>query len=155
MKDYDQNKDSSYIQYWYVSNLYGWAMSQKFPVNNFEWIKITTKFNGDFIKNYNEESDEGYVLEINIQYLEKLHELHNGLQFLPERMKIIKVEKLLANLHDKTEYATHIRNLKQALNHGLVLESVNRVIKFNRNAWLKAYIDINKVLRRKVKNDFE
>ena len=67
------------IQYWDVNNLYGWAMSQKLPVNNFEWIKDTSQFNEDFIKNYNEESDEGYFLEVDVQYLEKLHELHNDL----------------------------------------------------------------------------
>ena len=58
MKDYDKNKESSYIQYWNVNNLYGWAMSQKLPVNNFEWIKDTSQFNEDFIKNCNEESDK-------------------------------------------------------------------------------------------------
>ena len=63
MKDYDKNKESSYIQHWDVNNLYGWAMSQKLPVNNFEWIKDTFQFNDDFMKNYNEESDEGYFLE--------------------------------------------------------------------------------------------
>ena len=70
-------------------------------------------------------------------------------------MKIKKVEKLEANLHDKTEYLIHIRNLKQALNHGLVLKKVPRVIKFSQNAWLKQYIDMNTDLRKKAKNDFE
>ena len=88
-------------------------------------------------------------------YLEKLHELHNDLLFLPERMKTEKVEKLVSNLHDKTEYVIHTRNLKQALNHGLVLKKVHKVIKFNQNAWLKPYIDTNTDLRKKVKNDFE
>ena len=74
---------------------------------------------------------------------------------MPERMKIKKVEKLVANLHDETEYVTHIRNLKQALNHGLVLKKVHRVIKFNQNAWLKQYIDMNNDLRKKAKSDFE
>ena len=120
MKDYDKNKESSYLQYWDVNNLYGWAMSQKLPVNNFEWIKDTSQFNEDFMKNYNEESDEGYFLEVDVQYLEKLQELHNDLPFLPESMKIEKVEKLVANLHDKTEYVIHLRNLKKALNHRLV-----------------------------------
>ena len=75
----------------------------------------------------NEESDEGYFLKVDVQYAEKLHELHNDLLFLPERMKIEKFEKLVANLHDKTEYVIHIRNLKLALNHGLVLKKVHRV----------------------------
>ena len=70
-------------------------------------------------------------------------------------MKIEKVEKLVANLYDKTEYIVHIRNLKQALNHGLVLKKVHRVIKFNQNAWLKPYIDMNTDLRKNTKNDFE
>ena len=130
-------------------------VGQQLPVNNFEWIKDTSQFNEDFIKNYNEESDEGYFLEVDVQYLEKLHELHNDLPFLPERMKIEKVEKLVANLHDKTEYVIHIRNLKQALNHGLVLKKVHRVIKFNQNAWLKPYIDMNTDLRKNTKNDFQ
>ena len=108
-----KNKELSYLQYWDVNNLYGWAMSQKRLVNNFEWIKDTFQFNEDFIKNYNEESDEGYFLEVGVQYLEKLLELHNNLPFLPERMKIEKVEKLVANSHDKPEYVINIRNLKQ------------------------------------------
>ena len=64
----------------------------------------------------------------------QLHELHNGLPFLPERMEIEKVEKLLTNLHDKSKYVIHIRNLKQALNHGLILKNVHRVVKFNQKA---------------------
>ena len=75
----------------------------KASVNNFETIKYTFQFNEGFIKNYNEKSDEGYFLEIDIQYLEKLHELQNDLLFLPERIKIEKVEKLVANLHDKND----------------------------------------------------
>ena len=62
MKDYDKNKESSYIKYLDVNSLYGWAMSQKFPVNNFEWIEDTFQFNNDFIKSYNEESAEGYFI---------------------------------------------------------------------------------------------
>ena len=121
-------------------------MLQKLSVNNFEWIKDTSQFNEDFIKNCNEESDEGYFFEVDFQYPENLHELHNDLLLLSEKMKIEKVEKLVANLHDKTEYVIHIRNLKHALNHGLVLKKVHRVIKFNQNAWLKPYIDIKNIL---------
>ena len=70
MKDYDKNKELSYFNYWDVNNLYGWVRSQKFPVNNFKWIEETSKFNDDFIKNYNGESDEGYFLEVDDQYSE-------------------------------------------------------------------------------------
>ena len=90
-----------------------------------------------------------------VQYLAKLHELHNDLPFLPEKMKIKNFGKLVANLHDKTEYVIHIRNLKQALNHGLILKKVHKVNKFNQNAWLKPYIDMNTDLRKKAKIDFE
>ena len=119
MKDNDKNKESSYIQYWDVNNLHGWVMSPKLPINNFEWMKDTFQFN-DFIKNYNWESDQGYFLEIDAQYLEMLFELHNDLPLLPEKMKIKKVKKLVANLYDKTDYIIHIGNLKQALNNRLV-----------------------------------
>ena len=91
-------------------------MLQKLPENNFEWIKDTSQFNEDFINNY--ESDEGYFFEIDAQYPKQLHELHNDLPFLPQRMKINKVKKLLPNLLDKTEYVIHITNWKQSFNHG-------------------------------------
>ena len=81
MKDYDKNKESSHLQYWDVNNLFGWEMSQTLPVYNFEWIKDTSQFNKEFIKSYDEESDGGDFLEVNIQYLEKLHKLHNDLLF--------------------------------------------------------------------------
>ena len=83
-------------------------MLQKFPVNSFQWIQDISQLNEDFIKNYNEESDKGYFFEVDVQYIEKLHELHNDLPFLPEIMKIQKVEKLVANLYDKTKLYIYI-----------------------------------------------
>ena len=106
----------------FVNNSCGWAISQKVPVNNFEWIQDTSQSIEDFIRNYNEESDEGYFPEVDVQYPEKVHDPHNDLPFLPARMKIGKAKKLVANLHGKTEYLIHIRNLKQVLNHELVLK---------------------------------
>ena len=87
-------------------------MLQKLPVNKFEWIKDTSQFNEDFIQKYNEESDEGYFLEVDVQHSKNLHKLLNDLPFLPERIKIEKVGKLVTNLHDENEYIIHIRNLK-------------------------------------------
>ena len=84
-------------------------MLQKLPVKNFEQIKDTSQFSEEFIKNLKYKSDEGYFLEVDVQYTEKLHELHNDLTFLPYRINIKKVEKILANLHDQTEYDIHIR----------------------------------------------
>ena len=155
MKDYDKNKESSYLNHWDANNLYGWAMYLKLPVNNFERIEETSQFNEDFIKNYNEESDEGYFFKVDVQYPNKLHELHNNLAFLSERTELGKVEKLVTNLDDKNENAVHIMKLKQALNHGLVLKEVHRVVKFNQKAWLKPYIKMNIGLRKIAKYDFE
>ena len=103
MKDYDKNKNSSNFQYWDVNNLNGWAMSQKLPVNHFDWVEDTSQFNEHFVKNYNGESNEGYFLEVNVKYLEKLNELHHDLTFLTKRIKFEKVEKFEDNLYDKTE----------------------------------------------------
>ena len=94
MKDYDKNKESSYLNYWYVNDLYGWAMSQHLPVNGFKWVKNTSQISKDFTENYNEDSDDGYFLEVDLQYPETLHDLHNDLPFLPERIKIEKVQKV-------------------------------------------------------------
>ena len=107
------------------------------------------------LKNYIEESDKRYFLEVDVQYLEKLYKLHNILPFLPERMRLKNVEKLVANLHDKTEYVKHIRNLKEPVNYRLILKKVHRVIKFKQTAWLKPYIDMNTKLRQKAKTNFE
>ena len=94
-------------------------------------IKDISQLNKDLIINYNEGTDEGCFLEVDCQYLEKLHELHNDLAFLPEKMKIEKFEKLIANLHDKTEHVIQTRNLEKALNQGVVLKKVHIVINFN------------------------
>ena len=95
MKDYDQNKETCYHKYQDINNLHGWAMLQKLPVNNFELIEDTSQINDNL---YNEENDEEYFLKVDVQYPEKIHELHNDLPFFPERMKIEKFEKLVTNL---------------------------------------------------------
>ena len=66
-------------------------------------------------------------------------------------MKIEKIKKLVTNLHNKTEYVIHVRRLKQALHHELILKKFHRVIKLNQNVWLKLYIDMNTKLRQKQK----
>ena len=101
MKNFDKNKESSYIQYLDANNLYAWAMSQKLPVNGFKWIKDLMEIDEKFIKNYDEDSDKGYILEVDVKYLRKLHDLHRDLSFLPRRMKINKCKKLVCNLRNK------------------------------------------------------
>ena len=82
MTDYDKSNDSSYVKYWDV-NLYGWAMSRKLPVDGFQQIEDAFQINEDFIKSYNEESDEGYFLEVYVQYFENLHKTQNDPPILP------------------------------------------------------------------------
>ena len=102
MTYYDKNKESSYIEY--------------------------LKFNEDFIKNFDEDSDKGYILEVDVEYPKHLHDLHSDLPLLPERMKINKCSKLVWILYDKNNYIVHIRSLKQALDHGLILKKLHGVI---------------------------
>ena len=90
-----------------------------------------------FIKNYNENSYKGHILEVDVKYPKNLHDLHNDLPFLPKKMKIDKCKKLVCDLRNKKKYVVHIKSLKQALNHGLKLRRVHRIIEFSQKAWLK------------------
>ena len=156
MKNYDKNKESSYIEYLDANNLYFWAMSQKLPVNGFKWVKDVSKIDEEFIKNYGEDNDIGYILEVDVSIQENLHsDLHSDLPFLPKRMKIDECKKLVCNLRNKKKYVVHIISLKPAVNHGLKLKKVHRIIEFNQEARLKTYIDMNTELRKIAKNDFE
>ena len=129
-------------------------MSKKLPINGFKWLD-NDKINEKFIKNYNENDNKGYILEVDVKYPKKLHELHSDLPFLRERMEINKCKKLVCNLYNKKKYVAHINTLKQALNHGLKFKKTHRVIEFNQESWLKPYIDMNTELRKLAKNDFE
>ena len=92
---------------------------------------------------------------MDVRYPKTLHDLHSDLPFLPERMEINKCKKLICNLSNKKKYVIHVNSLKQALNHGLKLKKIYRVIEFNQKEWLKPYIDMNNELRKAAKNDFE
>ena len=163
MKNYNNNEESSYIQYLDANNLYGWAMSKKLPVNGFKWLdndktaepNAKHVINKKFIKNYNENDKKGYILEVDVKYPKKLHDLHSDLPFLPERMEINKCKKLACNLYNKKKYVVHIDSLKQALNHEFKFKKIHRIIEFNQEAWLKPYIDMNTELRKLARNDFE
>ena len=101
MKNYKKDKEESFLQHLDDNNLYGWAMSQKLPVGGFKWKKYISKFAKEFIRNYDEDSDKGYILEVDVKYPKNLHGLHEDLPFLSERMKIGKCKKLVCNLYDK------------------------------------------------------
>ena len=125
--------------------------TKKLPVNGFEWENDLSRFNERFIKSYNENSNKGYFLEVDIEYPKKLFGSHKDLPFVPERKKLGKVEKLVCSIEDKEKYVIHIRALKQVLNHGLILKRIHRVIQFNQEAWLKSYTDMNTKLRKEAK----
>ena len=121
MKNYDKNTTSSYLTYLDANNLYGWAMSQKRPVNGFEWVEDLSHFKKDFIKNYNENSDKGYLLEVDVEYPKNLFNLHRDLAFLPERKKIGKYNKLVCCSHRgfKTSTKSWINTKKSAHNNSI------------------------------------
>ena len=155
MKNYDEEEESSYIQYLDANNQYGWAMSEKLHVRDFKWVRNVSKIDEDFIKNYDEDGDFEFSLNVDIEYPKELHDLHSDLQLLPERMKINNYNKLVCNLYDKKNYVVHIRALKQTLKYGLKLKKVHKTIALYHESWLKPYIDMNTELRKKAKNDFK
>ena len=144
MKHSNKNKQSSYLKYWIVTELYRWEMLQMLPVNSFKWVEEIPQSNLDVLKSYNEESDEEYFLEFDVQYAKKLCDLFNDLLFYMQ--KYGKIEKLVVNLINKIEHVIHTRSLKQAFNHGLVSKKMHRIIKLNQVDGLKSYIDMNKEL---------
>ena len=153
MKNHDKDKEPSYLVYVDANNLYGWSMCKKLPVSDFKYIDVISIFTEDFIKNYDENNDKGYIFVVDVEYPRNLYKLHSHLPFLPERMKVCT--KLVCNLQDKENYPVHIFVLKQALNHGLKLSKVNSVIEFTQKDWLKPYIDMNTELRKHTENDFK
>ena len=138
-KKYDKSIESSYLMYLDANNLYGWAMSKKLLVNGFKWKNDLSRFNENFIKNDNENSDVGYFLEVHMEYPKQWWSSHKDLPFLPDGRKLEKVKKFVCSIQDKEKYVIHIRALKQALNHGLILKDVHRVIKFNQEAYWYEY----------------
>ena len=155
MTDYDKKKKSSCIQYLDANNLYGKAMTEKLPVRGFRWMDDISRMDEDFVRGYDKNDNKGDILEVDVDYPNELQNLHSDLPFLPERMVINNTKKLECNLNDKKNYVVHINVLKQALDHGLKLRKVHRVIEFDQEAWLKEYIDVNAELRKKASNDFE
>ena len=140
---FDPRSESSYLQYLDANNLYGWAMSQPLPTGGFKWVDV----NPNEISELATRTDKGYILEVDVSYPKDLHDSHNVLPFMCERMEINGVEKLVPNLRDKKNYVIHIQALNQVLQHGLRLVRIHRAIEFNQSPWLKTYIDYSTQLR--------
>ena len=101
IKNYNKDEEESFLQYNDANNLYGFAMSEPLPFDCFEWMEDLSKIDKDFLKNYDENSDKGFILEVDVEYPKNLHDLHSDLPFLPERMKIDKCKRFVCNLYDK------------------------------------------------------
>ena len=147
---YSPKGESSYLQYLDANNLYGWVMSQPLPTCGFRWVDVKP----DEISKLTR-SNKGYLLEVDVSYPRDLHDPHNDLPFMFERMSIKGVEKLVPNLRDKKKYVIHIRASDQALSHGLILERIHPAIEFDQSAWMKTYTNFNTQLRTKAENNFE
>ena len=144
---FNPNEDTTYLQYLDTNNLYRWAMSLPLPTGGFKWVDV----NPNAISELATRTAKGY----DVNYPKELHNPHNDLPFMCERMEINGVEKLVPNFRDKKNYVIHIQALNQALQHGLRLDGIHRAIEFDQSPWLKTYIDFNNQLRAAATNDFE
>ena len=155
-KSFNKNKLSKYLMYLDANNLYGSAMSEKLPIHSFKWLS-----SGEMEKLFNNRVVQIWektpcILEVDLEYPENLHDLHNDYPFCPERVECKnRVEKLIPNLRNKTKYVIHYKNLIQCLKAGLKLKKIHRGIKFIESEWMKPYIEMNTNLRTKAKNNFE
>ena len=172
MKNYDPEAESSYIMYLDANNLYGWAVSQKLPYGNFRWVPCPEYVNLD---SYDENSAKGLILEVDLEFPEELHHLHNDYPCAPEKISVQKemlsdfcreilerekmsiggVRKLIPTLMKKEKYVLHYRNLQLYLSLGLKLKKIHRALEFSQSKWLETYISFITEKRSKTKIAFE
>ena len=165
MIDYDPEKPSTFINYLDMNNLYGWTMSEYLPYGELKWLENIDKFDVMLII---EKSDIGYILEVDLEYPDELHELHNDYPLAPEKLavssdmlskyckniadeygiKVGDVKKLIPNLGNKTKYVVHYRNLQLYLSLGMKLTKIHRALQFKQSDWMKKYIDFNTEKRK-------
>ena len=174
MKEYNEKAPSKYIMYLDANNLYGWAMSQYLPTGGFRWMTQKQIDKIDLAK-YKEDNNKGFIAEVDFEYPEELHDLHNDYPLAPEKINVDKynlseyckrisekygistglVSKLIPTLGKKEKYVLHYRNLQLYIDLGLKVTNVHRVLEFNQSTWLKQYIDFNTEKRKNAKNAFE
>lgn len=155
-EDFDPAKPESYLMYFDVNSLYGYAMSQPLPIGKYEWLDVSST-NINTILNSTVDSDYGYLVEADFDYPDHLHDLHNDYPFLCEKLKVngSKHEKLILNLNEKKNYTLHYLTLQMVIAKGIKLKKVHRILRFKQSNWLKTFIDFNTEKRKHAKNDFE
>ena len=174
MSEYNPEISTSYLMYLDANNLYGWAMCQPLPVSNFAWVKPADKLLDDILQ-LPDNSDTGYILEVDLAYPSELHADHNDYPLAPERLAVkhemlspyqldlidklrssgLNVAKLTPNLQDKTRYILHYRNLQLYAELGLQVTKCHRILRFMQSPWMKPYIEKNTLLRKQATSDFE
>ena len=165
-RDYDPKKPSTFITYLNMNNLYGWAMTEYIPYGGVQWLKNVNKFD---VISINEKSEIGYILEVDLEYPDNLHKLHNDYPLTPEKLAVFvgmlskyckeiadkygikagDVRKLIRNLGNKIRYVLHYKYLQLYLSLGMKLTKTYRVLKFKQFDWMKKYIDFNTEKRKK------
>ena len=176
-EDFDNTKPTSYIAYWDANNLYGWSMSQPLPQKDFHWLEEDLVSSLD-VTQIPDDAEQGYILEVDLEYPDNLHDEHNDYPLVPEpttirpgflsqytrqlgahiygdEKHIPSSKKLVPHLGPRRKYVIHYRNLKQCLEHGLQVTRIHRVLTFHQSAWLEPYISLNTEKRKLAANAFE
>lgn len=146
MKYYDPRRESSYLMYWNVNNLHGWEKSQKLFLNRFEWKKDFLRFDEELIQDYAEEMTRERYSNSMFRIPKSCNSYPMLYNYYSKKSILVSV-KVLYVICMTRKTIIHIRVLKQALDHGLILEKFHSVIEFNQEAWLKPYIDMKTELR--------
>ncbi|KAK3757404.1 hypothetical protein RRG08_033172 [Elysia crispata] len=173
VEGYDPEKPNNHILYLDANNLYGWAMSQPLPTGGFRWVEDCDGLVGT-IQDQPADGPGGFILEVDLEYPQELHDEHNAYPLAPERMVVQKkwmseyqhgllgagvvsaeVEKLVPNLRDKNHYVLHYRNLQLYLGLGMKLKKVHRALRFEQSPWMEPYIRMNTELRKQATSAFE
>lgn len=150
---YNISKSSNYLWYIDANILYGWAKSKSLPYGKFKWCDVSSLY----IISVSEDSDEGYILEVDLEYPPSLHDSHKVFPFCTDNKHPTKSKapKLSATVENKTKYVINYLSFQQALHHGLVLKNVHRAIKCKQSAWLKPFVDLNTEKRKTAKTEIE
>ncbi|CAP24770.1 Protein CBG03970 [Caenorhabditis briggsae] len=161
---FDPSIPSNYLMYLDANNLYGWAMKQKLPTGDFQFViqSLIDVLNDERLKiedyiDYLKNLGKGCIFEVDLEYPKDLHSKHNDFPLCPENVKINKqtVKKLCNTLFDKEKYVIHNENVLQCLQLGLKIKKIHRILTFKESKWLESYIEMNTNLRKTAKNDFE